>query len=55
MQKIKTFREPTPLSLDSAVNKFIEENQLDVIDVKYSLGYYDGHSVFTAMILYNEK
>jgi len=49
--KTKTFDASSAKRLDNKVNKFLDANNIEVIDIKYSCGY----AVQGAMIIYKEK
>lgn len=56
--KVKIFQNGMVGKLCEMVNKFIEDNDIDVIDVKYSSaastnGY--GGALFSAMIIYTQN
>lgn len=42
--------------LDIMINKFLEENDIDVIDIKYSTAFVNNNYwIQSAMLIYNEK
>ena len=64
MIKVKTFfiNTPNPLhhhKLDDAINLFIAQNEVEVVDIKYSVAATGGdHGTFvypSAMLIYNTK
>ncbi len=62
MIKVKTFimkGSTNPLHherLDNAINNFIAENNIEVVDIKYSTSLSDQHSwIPSAMLIYKEQ
>lgn len=54
--KVKLFDESHELDLEKSINKFLSENEIDLIDIKYSLAIstYGEEQIycFSAMIIY---
>ena len=57
--KVKIFDENHEKDLEQAVNKFLTENNIDVIDIKYEVAVSDFSEeqifCFSAMIVYTKK
>ena len=57
--KVKIFDESHESDLEDDINKFIKEEEPDIIDIKYSISnsIYSEEQLycFSAMIIYNEK
>lgn len=57
--KVKIFDESHETDLEEDINKFIKEEEPDIIDIKYSISnsIYSEEQLycFSAMIIYNEK
>lgn len=57
--KVKVFDESHEKDLEQAVNKFLSENNIDVIDIKYevAVSVFSEEQVFcfSAMIVYTKK
>lgn len=57
--KVKLFDENHESDLESSINEFIEDNNYDIIDIKYQVAITmsgeDQIYCFTAMVVYNEK
>ena len=56
--KVKLFDESHELDLEKSINDFLEKNELEVIDIKYSVAIEtlgeEQIYCFTAMIIYND-
>lgn len=59
LMKVKIFDESHESDLEEDINKFIKEEEPDIIDIKYSISnsVYSEEQLycFSAMIIYNEK
>lgn len=57
--KVKLFDENHEGDLESSINEFIQDNNYDIIDIKYQVAITmsgeDQIYCFTAMVVYNEK
>ena len=57
--RVKIFDENHEEDLEEAINDFLEENDIDIIDIKYQLSimydYKEQIYCYSAMILYKEK
>ena len=57
--KVKIFDENHELDLEKSINEFLEENKVEVIDIKYqvALSIFSEEQIycFSAMIIYNQK
>lgn len=55
--KVKVFDESHEKDLEMSINKFLSENDVDVIDIKYevAIGVFSEEQIycFSAMIIYN--
>lgn len=56
--KVKIFDEEDETDLEEDINDFIEENNIEIIDIKYevSVGVFSEEQIFcfSALIMYNE-
>lgn len=57
--KVKLFDEGHEKDLEESINKFLKENNCDIIDIKFNvaIGVYGEEQIycFTALILYEQK
>lgn len=57
IMKVKIFDEEHESDLEKAINKFLDENDIDVIDIKYQTSAFsygeDQIYCFSAMIIYS--
>ena len=57
--KVKIFDEAHEKDLENSINKFLNEGEFDIIDIKFqvSIGIFSEEQVycFSAMIIYNTK
>lgn len=56
--KVRIFDEEDETDLEEDINEFIEENNIEIIDIKYevSVGVFSEEQIFcfSALIMYNE-
>ena len=55
MSKVKVFDAAAPEHFEGLINNFIEENFIEVVDIKYDYFQYGGRMHFYAMVLYKEN
>lgn len=55
MNKLKVFESAEPGQFESMINKFVEENAVEIIDIKYDFFQYNGRMYFYAMVLYKVR
>lgn len=57
--RVKLFDENHEIDLESSINQFIDDNNCDIIDIKYqvAIAMYGEEQIycFSAMVIYNEK
>lgn len=55
MNKLKVFDVSHPDRFEDLINDFVDENLVEIIDVKYDFFEYSGRMNFYAMVLYKES
>jgi len=50
MVKVAILNERNSYKLQEKINEFIEENKIEIVDIKFNVDY-----IFYAMIIYKEK
>jgi len=56
MKKVKVFKaNQSHSNLESSINEFINQSNIEVLDIQFAYGYSDERSSYTAMVIYIDK
>lgn len=55
MKQIKLFEDINFNGLQDTVNKWLSDNHIDVIDIKFATSKYDGLPVYTLLVVYEKE